>query len=339
MNCAVQPDMNSYINLNRVEFLVTRTCTGHCKHCSVISSSSSTDTSYPDLDTVIAALTHILEAFPIESIMTYGGEPLLYPDITATILQMATTHGVKSRELITNGYFSNDPAFIASVVAQVVAAGVNDIKLSIDAFHQERIPLHYVELFITALLSRQFGNLTIHPAWLVSRDHDNAYNNQTRVLIEHVSSKYGLAVSAGNDIDLSGLAKENLWTFYPKRPIDLDRRCGEMHFTNSLTNVRSLRILPNGDVAICRALIIGNLFGAPMASILRGYEPYTHVVASVLLNAGLRGLHGLAESSGGTIRLEEYRNPCDLCADCVKLIGHAPQSLPSSEGQLRFRQQ
>lgn len=313
--------MNSCLNVNRLEFLVTRKCSGHCKHCSVISKNGDPGHSYADLDAVLAALSFLLNAFHIESLMTFGGEPLLYADITAALLQAATAHGVSRRELITNGYFSNDTAFIGAVVEQLLAAGVNDIKLSIDAFHQEHIPIHRVEPFIAALLSHNFTNLTVHPAWLVSQDHANDYNRHTQDLIGAISRTYGLAISRGNTVVLSGLAKEHFWSYYPEEPIDLNAPCGQMAFTNSLTDIKTLRILPNGNIAFCRAMVIGNLFQVGIDSIVRGYRPDTHNGISLLLNGGLTRLHRVAERNAGPIDLTKYRNPCDLCADCVKAIG------------------
>lgn len=70
--------MNQYItNLNRIEFVVTRACTGRCKHCS--------EGEHVDfgerLDAGAAAqVVHdIAEKYHIASLMTFGGEPLLFP--------------------------------------------------------------------------------------------------------------------------------------------------------------------------------------------------------------------------------------------------------------------
>jgi hypothetical protein len=262
-----------------------------------------------------------LDTFQIESLMTFGGEPLLYPESTAALLQAAAAHGVRRRELITNGYFSNDTAFINTVVEQLIAAGVNDIKLSIDTFHQEYIPIQHIEPFIVALQSHKFTNLSIHPAWLVSQDHANDYNRQTRNLISALSRTYDIDISPGNAVALSGLAKQHFWSYYPEKLIDLNMPCGKMAFTSSLSDIKTLRILPNGNIAICRAMVIGNIFRSSMESIVRDYNHNAHKGISLLLNGGLKRLHFVAETHAGPIDLSMYRNPCDLCADCVKAIG------------------
>ena len=55
--------------------------------------------------------------YNIESVMTFGGEPLLYPDTVYEIHKAATEINIPKRQLITNGYFSRDYGTI-EIVAQ-----------------------------------------------------------------------------------------------------------------------------------------------------------------------------------------------------------------------------
>lgn len=48
----------------------------------------------------------------IKSVMTFGGEPLLYPDDVCMIHSAARDAGIAVRQLITNGFFSRDEAKI-----------------------------------------------------------------------------------------------------------------------------------------------------------------------------------------------------------------------------------
>ena len=81
--------MNEYIkNLNRIEFVVTMACTGRCKHCSEGDHSSCTG--YIDADIAVNAIRDICKNYKIESLMTFGGEPLLYPEVVCKIHKTAT---------------------------------------------------------------------------------------------------------------------------------------------------------------------------------------------------------------------------------------------------------
>ena len=69
--------MNKYLkNLKRIEFVITSSCTGNCRHCS-----QGEHTSSDTIDKNIAAeaLRKIAEKHKISSVMTFGGEPLSFP--------------------------------------------------------------------------------------------------------------------------------------------------------------------------------------------------------------------------------------------------------------------
>ena len=172
--------MNKYLkNLKRIEFVVTSACTGNCKHCS-----QGEHTTNDNIDKSVAAeaLRKIAEQYNISSVMTFGGEPLLCPETVCEIHKTAKKMNIPHRQLITNGYFSKDTDIIESVTKQLSESGVNDILLSVDAFHQETIPLDTVKAFAVALIKYDLP-LRINPAWLVSPADDNEYNNKTRELL------------------------------------------------------------------------------------------------------------------------------------------------------------
>ncbi|MDR2606151.1 MAG: radical SAM protein, partial [Oscillospiraceae bacterium] len=87
---------NQYLkNLKRIEFIMTFACTGRCKHCSegehLLSGGE-------HIDGAIAAesVRRIAENYGITSVMTFGGEPLLYPEAVCQILSAARDSGVES---------------------------------------------------------------------------------------------------------------------------------------------------------------------------------------------------------------------------------------------------
>ena len=97
--------MNKYVkNLNRIEFVVTMACTGKCKHCS--EGDHINCKGHIDTELAVKSVRQICEKYKIESLMTFGGEPLIYPDIVCTIHKTATDMGIEKKQLITNGFFS-----------------------------------------------------------------------------------------------------------------------------------------------------------------------------------------------------------------------------------------
>lgn len=74
-------------NLNRIEFVVTMACTGRCKHCSE-GEHISTEV-HIDGKLGAQAVRELCGAYQIQSLMTFGGEPLLYPEEVCKIHEAA----------------------------------------------------------------------------------------------------------------------------------------------------------------------------------------------------------------------------------------------------------
>ncbi len=249
--------MNEYFkNLNRIEFVVTMACTGSCKHCSQGEHRAFRD--HIKGDCVSNAIRDICSNYQIQSLMTFGGEPLLYPEDVCKIHAAATEAGIHQREMITNGFFSKSKERIKEVAHMLAESGLNYVMLSVDAFHEETIPLEFVRFF--ADCARDEGMLIkLHPAWLVSKEYDNQYNKKTREILSKFTEK-GFAVSSGNVIWPEGNAKKYLSEYFDENieyvnPYDDDSR-----------DIWSLCFKPNGDV------LNGNIYKNCILDIIKSYS-------------------------------------------------------------------
>lgn len=250
--------MNKYIaNLNRIEFVVTLACTGHCKHCSEGEHGSSGV--HIDAEAAGKVVREIAGKYDINSVMTFGGEPLLYPETVYAVHAAATQMNIPKRQLITNGFFSKDSTKIKEVAEKLAKSGVNDICLSVDAFHQETIPLEPVKDF-AAEIKRLGIRLHTHPAWLVSKEHINPYNSRTAEIIAEFEAM-GISPSDGNVIFPSGNARKYLSDYY-----DLTQEYTNPYEENP-RDIRAISIEPSGDV------LGGNIYNTKILDILEQYEP------------------------------------------------------------------
>ncbi len=112
-------------HLDRIEFVMTYACTGHCKHCSEGDHTGCTE--HIDGDIAARTVRTLCEHYPIRSLMTFGGEPLLYPEDVCKIHQTAKEMGIPKRHIITNGFFSRDPIRIRDVAHALVKSGITKI--------------------------------------------------------------------------------------------------------------------------------------------------------------------------------------------------------------------
>ena len=251
--------MNDYVkNLNRLEFVVTYACTGRCKHCSEGSHSGSGP--YLGPETAAGVVRDLAGRFPVASVMTFGGEPLLHPETVCAVHAAAAEAGVPKRQLITNGFFSRDSEVIERTAQGLARAGVNDILLSVDAFHQETIPLEPVRAFAEAAV-RAGVSLRTHPAWVVGRQHENPFNRRTTEIVSEFE-KMGISQSDGNIIIPQGNALKYLSDYY-----DPDQEYTDP-YREDPADIRTVCVDPDGSV------LGGNVCQESILEILKRYTPH-----------------------------------------------------------------
>ena len=243
-------------NLNKIEFVVTYACTGRCKHCSEGEHASCGERIDPKISA--EAVRKISAEYDIQTVMTFGGEPLLYPDAVYAIMTAASELNIPRRQVITNGYFSKNADKIHEVAEQLAVCGVNDLLLSVDAVHQEAIPLCLVKQF--AAEAKKCGiPIRLQPAWLVSATDDNPYNRKTKEILGSFAD-VKIPVGEGNVIFPEGNALRYLAEYFtdtlPENPYAEDPR-----------DVRCVSFEPNGDV------LGGNVYERDIMEIIRDYLP------------------------------------------------------------------
>jgi MoaA/NifB/PqqE/SkfB family radical SAM enzyme len=302
--------MSGYINLNRIEFVITDACSGRCKHCSNGERSSNGES--VDANAAVTAMKKLAGRFAMDSIMTFGGEPLLFADTVVAIHAAARECGVPKRQVITNGFFSKDEKRIDEVAKNLCESGVNDVLLSVDAFHQEFIPIEPVAKFADALLRHKIPRLRVHPAWVVNETYENPYNIETKRLLRLFADK-GVEVSKGNDISPSGNALKYLGAYFaPPEKIDLAAPCGSLPYTTRLDAIDCFGINPNGDVNLC-SVTIGNIYKSDILNITERYDPHGNPATRAVLTGGIEGLLRYAASQGITLDTSDCRTTCGVC--------------------------
>ena len=248
--------MNRYLkNLNKIEFVVTYACTGRCKHCSEGDHTNCGEHIDPQI--AADAVRRIAAEYDIKTVMTFGGEPLLYAEAVYAIMTAAKELNIPKRQIITNGYFSKNADKIREVAERLAACGVNDLLLSVDAFHQETIPLDVVKQFVSE--ARKCGvPILLQPAWLRSAVDDNPYNRKTREILDSFV-ELEISENEGNIIFPEGNARKYLAEYFtdelPENPYVEDPR-----------DVRCVSFSPNGDV------LGGNVYERNILEIIKDYE-------------------------------------------------------------------
>ena len=306
--------LNKYIKeVDRLEFTVTNSCTGRCKHCSEGRLSGDKKI---DKERAVNALKDVASFYDVKSIMTFGGEALIYPDIVCAIHQAAMECNIPIRQLITNGCFSKDNDQIVEVARKLNQSGVNDILLSVDCFHVEKLPLDWVYLFAKALCENYSGRLRLQPTWVNDESDNNIYNLKTKECLAYFDD-LNIEINDGDSVFPSGNAVEYLSEYFEKKPLDMNFSCGDAFYTSRLDDIDELMIDCSGDVLACD-FPIGNIMVNNILDIIKGYDPYNNPYTKALLENGIRGMLKEAGNNGIVIDTSDYYTPCGVCRAIIE---------------------
>lgn len=315
--------MNKYINLDRIEFVVTWQCNSQCKHCSVagkrvkkpsvISGELATN--------IVKQLTNV---YSITSVMTFGGEPLLFPDVVWAIHKAATLGGIGRREIITNAGWLCSLKESHSIALKLAESGVTGIAVSADAFHQEHIPVDLVKQNVKNLIDTGI-RVTWNPCWVVSETHNNPWNEQTRAILSDLSY-LGATVSEGNNVQPAGNALKWLTDLLPSRSLTPEGTCEDVPYAGRLDKITSISVEPDGSILVCKDLSIGNPSEQNILDILESYNPNKIPETEAILRGGTIRLAEYARQKGILPNTEGYFSICDKCIDLRRrLIKNPPR--------------
>ena len=235
---------------------MTYACTGRCKHCSEGDHTSCGERIAPAV--AADAVRKISAEYDIQTVMTFGGEPLLYPDAVYAIMPAAKELHIPKRQVITNGYFSKNAEKIREVAEGLALCGVNDLLLSVDAFHQETIPLDVVKQFAAEVKACGIP-IRLQPAWLRSAEDDNPYNRKTREILDSFADME-LPVGKGNTIFPEGNALKYFAEYFADK-------LPENPYAEDPHDVRCVSFEPNGHV------LGGNVYERDIMEIMGDYAP------------------------------------------------------------------
>ena len=305
--------MNRYFPVNRIEFAVTYLCNSKCRHCQL--GEEKEKKSFPsciDKTKAVKITRKVGEKYGPKSVMTFGGEPLLYPEIVCAIHKEAMKVGIPVRDIITNGFWSRRTGRVQQIATNLVKSGVNEVSISVDCFHQEFIPLEIVKKAAESLVKAGIERVSWNPCWVLSKDHNNVYNIKTRAILEQLKD-LPVEVSEGNNVQPEGRATTWLEDFLPQKKMIPKGKCGDMPYSEPLDSIHTVYVEPDGRIAICKELHIGNAFETDIIDIIENYDPFKISEVKAIIENGMDGLMNWAKLRGVKPDPEGYYSICHLC--------------------------
>jgi len=303
------------LNIKRLEFTLTTKCNSQCIYCQAEASPLKKE--IMDVEDAHNYLTETCRVSKLESFMVFGGEPMLFPSRTLSILDRASKLNIPKIEMLTNGIWGKNPRRAQNLALGLKRSGLNDLGVSVDAFHLQFIPLEYPRNAALASVRAGIEQVNWNVAVVESLNSKNKYDRKTARILKSLKP-VGIEAHVHRVIPV-GRAITNLKQYIKKE--SLHGPCtSDPILENTLTNPECITIEPSGRVDICWNLTIGNAREKPLSQIIYEYNWRENPIIRTLVEEGPMTL--VRKAAGGKFRLQEdqYLNKCHLCIEIRKTI-------------------
>jgi len=298
-----------------VTLILTYSCTNQCRHCCY--------GAVPNINTLMKAeevrdyLEELSKIRLPEWVCIFGGETLLYPELLFNVIKEAKKFEVPQVSVITNGFWGEDEQLARKYVTNLKNAGLDQLVVSVDAFHQEFIPLKAVKNVLRAVEDVGMENIEVDAKVLGTLEEQNVFNERTEALLKEIRKEFNIKIDVA-PIHLYGRAAHELARYLPSKGIPEDR-CNSLRYYGSLKDPIGIEIEPNGWVWICTGVAIGNAKTDTLSRILREYNYKENPIIRIVVDEGPAGLLRLAVEKGYE-PLKGYTDKCHLCFEARKFL-------------------
>jgi len=314
----------SELNIKRLEFTLTTKCNSECIYCQAEASPLKNEVM--DVEDAYNYLTETGTVSKLESFMVFGGEPMLFPSRTLSIIDRARELKIPKIEMLTNGIWGKSPRRAQDLALGLKRSGLNDLGISVDAFHLQFIPLEYPRNAALASVRAGIEEVAWNVAVVESLTSKNKYDRKTARILKSLKP-VGMEAHVHRVIPV-GRAASNLKQYIKKE--SLEGPCiGDPILENTLTSPECITIEPSGRVDICWNLTIGNAKEKPLSQIIREYSWQENPIIRTLVEEGPMSLVRKAEGSKFRFQEDQYLNKCHLCIEIRKAVNFCNTTEPA----------
>lgn len=304
---------------------ITDWCSSSCALCYMCCSPRGKN--WMSADFALSIWSQLREASPRGCrVHVTGGEVFGNWKLLIEILTLAKARGLTPLEKVeTNAFWATDDKIVRKRIAALDAAGMRQIGISSDPFHQRFVPIENPRR-LAEIATEMLGADRVHVRWadfLNSPDGGQDFNKDA--LVEWISAKYER---------LTGRAGEGLAKLFPSQPVESfdGQNCREC-----LMRGKHVHISPEGLIfpGVCAGIVLG---GAAETSVLKIREKIKsdyldRPVLGSLVRGGPAELLDVAKSFGFKPQ-SGYPDKCNLCWKIRKFLvgkGLFPDELAPEE--------
>jgi hypothetical protein len=237
-----------------------------------------------------------------------GGEPFLHWDHLVEILRQGKAQNLGPVDLVeTNGFWATDEGLVADRLKMLVELGMQQLKVSVDPFHQEYVDIEPARRLAVAAKSI-LGPDRVLVRWGKYLRGEGVPPSDLRL-----GKRDRVYVQAYRDYPFrfTGRAAEHLAGLLASRPAEAFRG---VNCRAGFLGAKGVHIDPYGNVfsGTCSGIILGNIGQMPLQEIWRAFHPGQIELVRILCERGPFGLLEKATSLGYEV-LAAYADKCHLC--------------------------
>lgn len=289
--------------LTAAGLLITLACPARCRHCYVSSGPDRPEwMALEDAQSHLAALARL--GVPAAGIHIGGGEPFLDFDRLLAVVRAAGGIGYVE----TNGFWATDAAAIRRRLEALAAAGMMQLSISADPYHQEFVPPGRVHLlYETAREVLGPGGVRVR-RWKWAQDPKDVAampEEERQALFADFLRRYPER--------MSGRAAEELAPLADRRPIE---EIASEDCRAAILGSRHVHIDPDGWVypGTCAGIVLGRATrDTPLDTLLQDLRVEAETALARLVESGPAGLLDAARRSGFHADPRGYAGKCHLC--------------------------
>jgi len=263
----------------------------------------------------------------LDWIVFHGGEPFLFYKTLKRCIEIARRLGQKEIAIITNGYWGGNQTNAQSKLQELKKAGLTSIYFSVDAFHQEFIPVRSVRTAINAARTVGFDKMTVTSQFLEPHNPTNRYDAKTERCLERLRLPDDFKIDR-HRLNVEGRAADQLAGFLKQKTGIPNGKCVLPYWAGkTLENPKTIEIDFLGNVTICPGLCIGNAKTKSLSKILSDYDYRSHPITKLLAEYGPYKLCVFPETKNMVSR-GKCVSECHLCYEMrSRLRGRFPELL------------
>jgi len=276
-------------SLSGVHFLITYGCSAKCDHCFIWGSPGRRSAMAPEQ--IDDFLGQVASLGTVTGVCAEGGESFTKYDLLLRFLRRATSLGLTAGALTNASWVASRPQ-AEGRIAELMAAGLTDLGISTDQWHQRSVPVERVDLLLA------------------------------------VCQEAGLAAARmetpPDGVMFRGRAAERLAPQMPTRPAEELTSCPH----EQLGAPSRVHLDRYGFLHLCQGITLGRL---PIAEAVGGYSAESHPIVRLLLNGGPYALGRYAADLGFEMA-PGYVDACHLCYRAREFLRpHFPDLLGPDE--------